>query len=128
MYKRYSVILFVISIWLLQNAVAGISFGGCCQQKGAVCNCSKEPDISCGKISESYCDVACVKEVPITSSPDENNTNRVFRNAYVDITGIIPILNLLFLATSNNCPEYTTAIIQPCLYLGQSHYRSPPIN
>lgn len=127
MLKRYSIILIVILIWLLQNSFAGISFGGCCQQKGEICNCLKDQTISCSRISESYCDVTCVKEVPVTSSFDKSNTDRASRSVNIDTTGIILILHSPFLVTSNNCPEYINVVIKPYLYSGQSHYRSPPV-
>ncbi len=127
MYKRYSIILIIILVWLLQNSFAGLSFGGCCQQEDTTCNCSKDQTISCNKTSEGHCDVTCIKGIPLTSPLDESKINRTFRNIHVDTTGIVPILDLHFLFTSNNCPEYINVIMQPCLYLGQSHYRSPPI-
>lgn len=127
MYKRYSIVLIIILIWLLQYSLAGTYFGKCCQQKGEICNCLRDQTISCSRISQSHCDITCVKEVPITSSFDKSNTDRASCNVNIDTTGIIPILDSPFLVTSNNCPGYINVVIQPYLYSGQSHYRSPPI-
>lgn len=127
MWKSYSLILIVILIWLSQNSFNVIYSGRCCQQRDIICNCSKEYITTCNKISEGYCDVTCAKEFPITTSFDENNISRTFRNAHVDNVGTIPSFNSSFLVTSNDCLEYMDFIVQLYLYLGQSHYRSPPL-